>query len=138
MPCALVNHVAQTLNNPQTRHGNMFPELQHPSGGTARVPGNPVNLSIDDDSLTAPPLLGAHAVAVLTEWVNIADGLAAGVLQRHSEAGWNGKWLPTPHSQVFAALAFTFKVIQLIDSTDFCARVHSNDSNCWTRTAPCR
>ena len=91
VPCARVNNFAQALNDPQIRHRNMFPELHHPLGGAARVPGNPVKLSIDnDDSLTPPPLLGADTVAVLKEWANIpakriADGLAAGVLQQNPE-----------------------------------------------------
>ncbi len=88
VPCARVNNFAQALNDPQIHHRNMFVELRHPAGGSARVPGNPIKLSIDDgDSFTPPPLLGADTWAVLEEWAElpkerIAAGIAAGALQQ--------------------------------------------------------
>ena len=91
VPCARVNNFAQALSDPQVLHRNMFVELQHPLGGSARVPGNPVKLSGDnDESFTPPPLLGADTVTVLKEWAGmpddrIAEGIATGVLQQNSE-----------------------------------------------------
>ena len=88
IPCARVNNLAQALADPQIRHRNMFVELQHPNGGKARVPGNPIKLSVDsDESMTPPPLLGADTTDVLAEWASlprnrIAAGVAAGVLQQ--------------------------------------------------------
>lgn len=91
IPCARVNNFAQALSDPQVRHRNMFAELQHPVGGNARVPGNPIKLSLDSgDTMTPPPLLGADTAAVFTEWAGltadrIAAGIAEGVLQQQGE-----------------------------------------------------
>ena len=88
IPCARVNNFAQALDDPQVRHRNMFVEVQHPLGGGARMPGNPVKLSANsDESFSPPPLLGAHTRTVLQEWTGLADeriaeGIAAGVLQQ--------------------------------------------------------
>ena len=88
IPCARVNNFAQALADPQIRHRNMFVEVQHPLGGGARMPGNPIKLSADHgDSFSPPPLLGAHTRAVLREWAGLADeriaaGIAAGALQQ--------------------------------------------------------
>ena len=91
IPCARVNNFAQALSDPQIRHRNMFVELRHPSGGSARVPGNPIKLSVDDgDSFAPPPLLGADTRAVFRDWAalpeeRIAAGIAAGALQQAEE-----------------------------------------------------
>ncbi len=88
IPCARVNNFAQALSDPQIRHRNMFVAVQHPLGGSTRMPGNPIKLSADQaDSFSPPPLLGAHTRAVLREWAGlseerIAAGLARGVLQQ--------------------------------------------------------
>ena len=88
IPCARVNNFAQALSDPQVLHRNMFVNLEHPLGDGARVPGNPIKLSLDsDESMTPPPLLGADTVGVLTEWAampaeRIAHGIAEGVLQQ--------------------------------------------------------
>ena len=93
IPCARVNNFAQALGDPQILHRNMFVELHHPLGGSARVPGNPIKLSADsEDSFAPPPLLGAHTRAVLREWAalpeaRIDQGLAAGVLQQSGQEG---------------------------------------------------
>ena len=88
IPCARVNNFAQALSDPQVRHRNMFVELQHPVGGKARVPGNPIKLSRDSgETMTPPPLLGADTAEVFAEWAGltadrIASGIAEGVLQQ--------------------------------------------------------
>ena len=89
IPCARVNNFAQALSDPQVLHRNMFVDLEHPLQGAARVPGNPVKLSLNSDqSMTPPPLLGADTAEVLSEWAGmsaarIARGIAEGVLQQH-------------------------------------------------------
>jgi len=81
-----VNNLAQALNDPQVRFRNMVVDLQHPLGGHAEVPGNPIKLSGDhDESFTPPPLLGAHTVEVFREWTDVDAarldrGLGAGVI----------------------------------------------------------
>ena len=88
VPCARINNFAQALSDPQVLHRNMFVDLEHPLGGRARVPGNPVKLSLNnDESMTPPPLLGANTAEVLEEWAgmnpaHIARGVAEGVLQQ--------------------------------------------------------
>ncbi len=88
IPCARVNNFAQALGDPQVLHRNMFVELRHPLGGKTRVPGNPIKLSVDSaETMTPPPLLGAHTREVLAEWASlpaerIASGVADGVLQQ--------------------------------------------------------
>ena len=88
IPCARVNNFAQALSDPQVRHRNMFVELEHPLGGAARVPGNPIKLSVDSaDTLTPPPLLGADTADVFAQWTGlsadeVAAGVAEGVLQQ--------------------------------------------------------
>ena len=97
IPCARVNNFAQALSDPQVRHRNMFVELEHPLGGTARVPGNPIKLSVDDaESMTPPPLLGAQTAAVLAEWAGVtpdrvAAGIAEGVLEQAEKPGERGR-----------------------------------------------
>ena len=92
VPCARVNNFAQALADPQVRHRKMVVDLEHPLGGGAQVPGNPIKLSRDDEeSYSAPPLLGAHTRAVFEQWTKtgparVAAGIAAGALQQAPEA----------------------------------------------------
>ena len=86
IPCARVNNLAQALSDPQVRHREMVVSVAHPEGGSAEVPGNPIKLSIDDETIYAsPPLLGAHTLEVFREWTDIDPArldraLAAGSL----------------------------------------------------------
>ncbi|MXW51810.1 MAG: CoA transferase [Gammaproteobacteria bacterium] len=88
VPSARVNNFAQALSDPQVLHRNMVVELDHPLGGSAKVPGNPLKFSVDDaETFTPPPLIGAHTVAVFEEWAGMSkeridQGIAAGVLQQ--------------------------------------------------------
>jgi len=66
VPCAPVNRFSQALADSQVRHRRMVVEIPHPTGGSVEAPGNPIKLSLDDeDSYSAPPLLGQHTDAVL-------------------------------------------------------------------------
>ena len=93
VPSARVNNFAQALSDPQVLHRNMVVELDHPLGGSAKVPGNPVKLSVNTaETFTPPPLLGAHTAAVLEEWAGMSkeridQGIAAGVLEQPGSPG---------------------------------------------------
>ncbi|MES2974939.1 MAG: CoA transferase [Pseudomonadota bacterium] len=68
VPCGPVNDFAQALNDPQVQARDMVVEVPLPSGGSVRMPGNPVKLSDcagTPDRFTAPPLLGAQSDSVL-------------------------------------------------------------------------
>lgn len=66
VPCAPVNRFSEALADPQVRHRKMVVSIPHPEGGSVEVPGNPIKLSADDEeSFSAPPLLGQHTEAVL-------------------------------------------------------------------------
>ena len=88
IPCGRVNNLAQALSDAQVRHRNMFVELRHPLGGTARVPGNPIKLSVDGaEDFAPPPLLGADTTEVFREWTElpaecVSAGIESGVLQQ--------------------------------------------------------
>jgi len=73
VPCAPVNRFSEALADPQVRHRKMVVQIPHPQGGTVEVPGNPIKLSADDeDSYSAPPLLGEHTDAVLARVLGYA------------------------------------------------------------------
>jgi crotonobetainyl-CoA:carnitine CoA-transferase CaiB-like acyl-CoA transferase len=86
VPCARVNNLDQALSDPQVRHRNMVIELEHPEGGTAEVPGNPIKFSGSDaEGFTSPPLLGVHTKEVFREWTDLPEekitaGIEAGFL----------------------------------------------------------
>ena len=93
VPSARVNNFAQALSDPQVLHRNMVVDLGHPLGGSAKVPGNPVKLSLDGaETFTPPPLVGAHTVAVFQEWAGMSkeridQGIAAHALQQSTNPG---------------------------------------------------
>lgn len=65
IPCSPVNDLAQALTDEQVLHRNMVVEVEHPQGGTFKVPGNPIKLSAHEDAYAPPPLLGQHTAEVL-------------------------------------------------------------------------
>lgn len=67
IPCGPVNDFAQALADPQVLARDMVVPVALASGETVRMPGNPVKLARDHQAYTAPPALGAHTGAVLTE-----------------------------------------------------------------------
>ncbi len=68
IPCGPVNRFSQALSDSQVLHRKMVVEIDHPEGGSAKVPGNPIKLSgSGEDTYTPPPLLGQHTDEVLAE-----------------------------------------------------------------------
>lgn len=66
VPCAPVNRFSEALADPQVRHRQMVVSIPHPEGGSVEAPGNPIKLSADnEESFSAPPLLGQHTDTVL-------------------------------------------------------------------------
>ncbi len=61
IPCAPVYNLQQAVHDEQVLSRNMIVEVPHPSGGSTRMPGNPIKLSdTHEDTFTPPPLLGQH------------------------------------------------------------------------------
>jgi len=59
IPCAPVNNIQQALNDEQVLFRNMVVDVEHPLGGSAKMPGNPIKLSdTHEDTFSPPPLLG--------------------------------------------------------------------------------
>ena len=84
IPCAPVNSFAQALSDPQVLHRNMVVELQHPSGGRIRGPGNPIKLSrTRGETFTAAPALGQHTDEVLRDCLGMES---AEIARLRSEA----------------------------------------------------
>ena len=68
VPCGSVREISEVLADPQLAARGMIAEVQHATIGTARVINSPVKLSETPASVrTAPPTLGQHTVAVLSE-----------------------------------------------------------------------
>ena len=66
IPCAPVNNFSQALSDEQVIHRNMLVEVNHPKGGSVKMPGNPVKMSDSPEGkFTSPPLLGEHTFEVL-------------------------------------------------------------------------
>lgn len=87
IPCARVNNLEQALADPQVRHRNMVVQVEHPEGGSAEVPGNPIKLSThSEESFAPPPLLGADTRSVLQDWA----GLTVAEIESGLERGYLG------------------------------------------------
>lgn len=70
IPCGPVNSFAQALTDPQIVAREMVIEVPLPSGGTVKMPGNPIKMSDSHTRVpTAPPRVGQHTDAVLAQWL---------------------------------------------------------------------
>lgn len=68
VPCGSVREISEVLADPQIAAREMVAEVHHPTVGRTRVIGSPLKLSDTPPSVrTAPPMLGQHSDAVLTE-----------------------------------------------------------------------
>jgi CoA:oxalate CoA-transferase len=72
VPSGPVNTLKSALKDPQVIERNMVIELDHPSYGSFKAPGNPIktrdkNGVLIEEQVTAPPLLGEHTLEVLSQ-----------------------------------------------------------------------
>ena len=86
IPCAPVNDFEHALNDPQVRSRDMVVSVNHPSGRTVQMPGNPIKLSeMNGQTFSSPPLLGQHTDEILIgrlgfSIAEVADLRQAGVI----------------------------------------------------------
>ena len=68
MPCGSVRDLGELFSDPQIAARHMTEEVSHATIGPLRVLGTPLKLSDTPASVrTAPPTLGQHTPAILTE-----------------------------------------------------------------------
>jgi len=75
IPCGPINNIDQVFSDPQVRHRGMQLELDHPVVGKVVSVGNPIKLSETPVSYEkAPPTLGQHTEAVLSDLLELNSG----------------------------------------------------------------
>ncbi len=85
IPCAPVNDVLSALADPQVLARDMVATVDHPSGRSVKMPGNPVKLSeTHEESFSPPPALGAHTDAVLAELLGLSAAEIAALRARRT------------------------------------------------------
>ena len=68
VPCGPINNLEEMFDNPQVKARELQVDLPHPSGGTARMVRNPMNLSATPTRCDMPPpTLGQHTDQVLRD-----------------------------------------------------------------------
>ena len=73
IPCAPVNDFEHALNDIQVSARDMIVAVDHPEGGTVKMPGNPIKMSNSKDCFNPPPLLGQQTDQVLKELLGKTD-----------------------------------------------------------------
>jgi crotonobetainyl-CoA:carnitine CoA-transferase CaiB-like acyl-CoA transferase len=87
VPCGPINRLDQVFADPQVRARGMRFDLPHRLSGTVPQVGNPLHFSATPVAYTqAPPLLGEHTSAVLSQRLglsaeSLADLAARGVVE---------------------------------------------------------
>ena len=83
VPCGPINSFSQALNDEQVQHRDMIVEVEHPDGGTVKMPGNPVKLSYtNEDTYSPPPHLGSHTKEILKEWGGYDDKIIQALIDK--------------------------------------------------------
>ncbi|HEX2282545.1 MAG TPA: CoA transferase [Thermomicrobiales bacterium] len=68
VPSGKINTIEQVFQHPQVLARNMVVETDHPTAGSVKLAGIPLDLSRTPAAVrTAPPLLGEHTESVLKE-----------------------------------------------------------------------
>ena len=68
VPAAPVQDMGEALRDAQVLHRNMVVSVPHPAGGSVRMPGNPIKLSVTGaEQFESAPPLGAHTHELLRE-----------------------------------------------------------------------
>lgn len=68
IPCAPINTIDRTVNDPHIKARDMIVEVQHPVAGKMKIPGIPVKMSETPGSIHSPaPTLGQHAHEIMQE-----------------------------------------------------------------------
>ena len=85
VPCGAINSAAEVFQNPQVIARDMLTHVPHPSGVDVPQVASPMRFADAPlPTLAAPPLLGQHSEAILTELgygsADIAALRGAGVL----------------------------------------------------------
>src|SRR5262249_35787890 len=74
IPIAVVNSLAQVVDDPQIRHRGMVTELAAPDGRHARVMGNPIALAeAPKPEARFAPRLGEHTYGLLRELLGLSS-----------------------------------------------------------------
>ena len=71
VPCGPVNDMAQAFAHPQVRHRQLRMEIDHPTLGTFEQVRSPFRFSETPVQYVAPPVLGEHTHAVLSEMLGM-------------------------------------------------------------------
>jgi len=78
VPCGPILGVGDALDHPQVRHRDMVVEIEHPTAGLLHLLGLPVKLSATPGGVRhAPPVLGQHSAAILSDLGLSADEIEA-------------------------------------------------------------
>ncbi len=81
--CGPINKLSEVFADPQVRARETVVEMPGAGGGRVKVIANPVRLSATPaDYRIAPPRLGQHTEAVLSEWLGLDAAALAGLRER--------------------------------------------------------
>lgn len=72
--CAPLQYYAEVVEDPQVRHNEMITEVPHPTAGTLRLIGVPVQYSETPGAIrTPPPLLSEHSREILQRFTDLGS-----------------------------------------------------------------
>jgi CoA:oxalate CoA-transferase len=70
IPCAPINTIDQVMTDPQVKAREMIVSIEHPIGGTLKMPGTPIKMSLTPGAVERPaPTLGQHTGQILKEFL---------------------------------------------------------------------